>query len=186
MCVPGRSLIPSHLIAYSAQKFSALPHTSVYIEAGAADWPAAGAQGGVDAALGSCPRGATSTHVAVASTRTHYSSTNNEVARGAAIVRALAARGIRGKHVVINTSSSGHPFVFGKYTGPDPDNAWVCRICHRHPDLREAGHPATTDVAKRRVAPDRNRRTALARTYVGWVPVVRAPRGCTGRPPPST
>lgn len=165
LCVPGRSLIPSHLIAYSAQKFSALPHTSVYIEAGAADWPAAGAQGGVDAALRILLPAGIQYARGVALNGTHYSSTDNEVARGAAIVRALAARGIRGKHVVINTSSSGHPFVFGKYTGPDPDNAWVCRSATDTRTCVKLGIPPTTDVANARwhlTATDNQ----LARTYV--------------------
>ena len=39
LCAPGGSKVPSHLIGYAARTFTALPHTSVYIDAGAADWP---------------------------------------------------------------------------------------------------------------------------------------------------
>src|ERR1035437_3819889 len=139
LCVPGRSLIPSRLIAYSARVFSALPNTSVYIDAGAAD--------------------------GLALNGTHYSSTSAEVARGAAIVRALAARGIRGKHVVVNTSSNGHPFVFGNYTGPDPNNAFVCQSATDNRTCVKLGIPPTTDVAnpRWRLSGTTNQ---LARTYV--------------------
>ena len=37
LCAPGGSTLPSRLIAYSAKVLAALPHTSVYIDAGAAD-----------------------------------------------------------------------------------------------------------------------------------------------------
>lgn len=165
LCVPGRSLIPSRLIAYSARVFSALPNTSVYIDAGAADWPAAGAQGGVNAAVRILVAAGVQYTRGLALNGTHYSSTSAEVARGAAIVRALAARGIRGKHVVVNTSSNGHPFVFGKYTGPDPDNAFVCQSATDNRTCVKLGIPPTTDVAnpRWRLSATTNQ---LARTYV--------------------
>ena len=37
LCAPGGSRLPSHLIRYAAKRFSALPRTSVYIDAGASD-----------------------------------------------------------------------------------------------------------------------------------------------------
>ena len=165
LCVPGRSLIPSSLIAYSARVFSALPNTSVYIDAGAADWPAAGVQGGVNAAAQILVAAGVQYARGLALNATHYSSTSAEVARGAAIVRALAARGIRGKHVVVNTSSNGHPFVFGKYTGPDPNNAFVCRSATDSRTCVKLGIPPTTDVAnpRWRLSAATNQ---LARAYV--------------------
>jgi hypothetical protein len=165
LCVPGRSPIPSRLIAYSARKFSALPYTSVYIDAGAADWPAAGAQGGVNAAVQILVAAGVQYTRGLALNTTHYSSTSAEVARGAAIVRALGARGIGGKHVVVNTSSNGHPFVFGKYTGPDPDNAYVCRSAADTRTCVRLGIPPTADVASARwrLSAATNQ---LARSYV--------------------
>jgi endoglucanase len=165
LCVPGRSPIPSRLIAYSARKFSALPYTSVYIDAGAADWPAAGAQGGVNTAVQILVAAGVQYTRGLALNATHYSSTTAEVARGAAIVRALAARGIGGKHVVVNTSSNGHPFVFGKYTGPDPDNAYVCRSAADTRTCVRLGIPPTADVASARwrLSAATNQ---LARSYV--------------------
>ncbi len=149
LCAPGGSTVPSSMIAAAAQRLSALPNTSVYIEAGAADWPAAGRQGGVDAAVRLLVQGGVRSTRGFALNGTHYSSTADEVARGAAIVQALAARGIPGKHFVVNTSSNGHPFTFGSYSGPDPDNASVCKT-RSDPLARTCvtlGIPPTTEVA---------------------------------------
>ena len=38
LCAPGDSKLPAKLIKYGVRKLSALPNTSVYIDAGAADW----------------------------------------------------------------------------------------------------------------------------------------------------
>ena len=57
-----------------------------------------------------------------------------------------------GKHFVVNTSSNGHPFTFGSYTGPDPDNAFVCTT-RADPLARTCvtlGIPPTTEVADAR------------------------------------
>ena len=146
LCAPRGSKAPSKLIAYSARVFGALPNTSVYIEVGAADWPHP-SQGGVDAVLSFLLASGIEAARGVALNGTHYSSTAAEVARGAAIVQALEARGITGKKVVVNTSSNGRPFEFGRYDGPDAENARVCtspvdpRLCVT------LGIPPTADVA---------------------------------------
>jgi endoglucanase len=150
LCAPGKSLIPSQLIAYSARVFSALPNTSVYIDAGAWDWPRAPGQGGVPAAVQILLPAGIQHARGIALNSTHYSPVTLEVERGAAIVRALAARGIPGKKVVISTSSNGNPFEFGKYTGPDPDNAWVCASATDKRTCVKLGIPPTTDVANPR------------------------------------
>jgi hypothetical protein len=98
---------------------------------------------------------------------THYSDTNLEVARGAAIVRALASRGLTGKHFVVNTAENGHPFTFGSYTGSDPNNAFVC-ASRTEPRARTCvtlGIPPTTDVANAAWRISATTRT-LARRYV--------------------
>ncbi|MEO9324243.1 glycoside hydrolase family 6 protein [Nocardioides sp. C4-1] len=144
-CVPGGSPVPADLISYAAKTFSALPNTSVYLDAGAGDWPSEG-QGGVSAAVDFLmPAGIE--HVrGVALNSTHYSSTEIEVRRGAALVDELARRGLPGKKVVINTSSNGHPFEFGDYTGPDPDNAYPCESPDDGRTCVSLGIPPTTEV----------------------------------------
>jgi len=152
LCAPQGSTLPSTLVAYAARVLSAQPNTAVYIEAGAADWPAPGRQGGVDSAVKILVRGGIAYARGFALNGTHYSSTPNEVARGAAIISELEARGITGKKFVVNTSSNGHPFTFGSYTGTDPDNAFVCRS--KTPPLTRTcvtlGIPPTGDVANPR------------------------------------
>lgn len=163
-CVPGGSGIPADLISYAAETFSALPNTSVYLDAGAGDWPSEG-QGGVSAAVDFLmPAGIE--HVrGVALNSTHYSSTEIEVRRGAALVDELARRGLPGKKVVVNTSSNGHPFEFGDYTGPDPDNAFPCESRDDDRTCVSLGIPPTTEVADPRwgLPADVNR---LARAHV--------------------
>ncbi len=146
LCAPGGSKAPSKLIAYSARAFSALPNTSVYIEVGAADWPHP-SQGGVDAVLRFLLPSGIEVARGIALNGTHYSSTAAEVARGAAVVQALEARGITGKKVVVNTSSNGRPFEFGTYDGPDAENARVCRSPDDPRPCVTLGIPPTTDVA---------------------------------------
>jgi len=149
LCAPGGSKLPSSLIAYSSRVFSALPHTSVYIDAGAADWPAPGRQGGAGMAAKLLVDAGVRYARGFALNSTHYSSTNLEVARGSAIIGLLAAQGLPGKHFVVNTSSNGHPFSFGAYTGPDDNDAFVCRS-RTEPVATTCvtlGIPPTADVA---------------------------------------
>ena len=147
LCAPGGSLAPSRLIGYSARVFGALPNTSVYIEAGSADWPAPGSQGGVESAVDILMPAGIQYVRGFALNGTHYSDTNLEVARGAAIVAALEARGVPGKRFVVNTSSNGNPFEFGRYTGRDPENAFVCASATDDRTCVTLGIPPTTDVA---------------------------------------
>lgn|GEM_PF-1363047 len=145
LCAPGGPEVPASLVAYASRALSALPNTSVYIEVGAGDWPAVG-QGGVPEVLRFLLPAGIEDARGIALNGTHYSATEVEVERGAAIVEALAARGITGKKVVIDTSANGNPFPFGTYTGPDPDNAFVCTSPADDRTCVTLGIPPTTDV----------------------------------------
>jgi endoglucanase len=146
LCAPHGSQLPSELIAYSARVLSALPHTSVYIDVGAADWPIQ-SQGGVAAATRIALQAGVEYARGIALNTTHYSPTVDEVQRGADVVRALAAQGIDDKHVVVNTSSNGKGFVFGDYRAPDPDNARVCTSQQDPGPCVALGIPPTYDFA---------------------------------------
>ncbi len=143
LCVPGRSKLPLALVAYAARRFDALPHTTVYIDAGAADWETVAQaasilrQAGVRYARG------------FALNATHYGSTASEIAYGSQVVHALQAEGISGKHYVINTAENGRPFTYQQYHGSNYDNATTCRT---RASIRcvTLGIPPTTDVAARR------------------------------------
>lgn len=146
LCAPGGPTVPAALVAYASQTLSALPRTSVYIEVGAGDWPAPG-QGGVAEVMRFLLPAGIEEARGIALNGTHYSSTEVEIARGTAIVEDLAARGISGKHFVVNTSGNGNPFPFGTYTGPDPDDAFVCQSPSDHRTCVTLGIAPTTDVA---------------------------------------
>jgi hypothetical protein len=149
LCAPNGSKVPSNLVAYAARVLSAQPHTSVYIEAGAADWPMFGPNGGVTAAVKILVRGGIQYAHGFALNGTHYDSIPDEVDRAVAIIKALDAKGFTGRKAVINTSNNGHPFKFGQYTGPDPVNPVVCDSATTPAKVtcETLGIPPTTDVA---------------------------------------
>jgi endoglucanase len=121
LCVPHHSKLPLQLVAYAARAFNALPHTTVYIDAGAADWPTVGhAVSLLEAAGVRNARG-------FALNATHYDATGREIAFGVKVARALAAAHVPGRHFVINTASNGAPFTYQQYHGPNFNNAAVCR-----------------------------------------------------------
>ena len=104
------------------------PRAAVYLDAGDADWlnPSQAAylltQTGVAYARG------------FALGATHYTSTSANIAHGAAIVAALAAKGVAGRHFVIDTADNGHPFTMTQFYAKHPkskggffDNSWPCR-----------------------------------------------------------
>ncbi len=124
-CVPGQSLIPLQLTAYAARVLSALPNTSVYIDAGAADWSP------VDRSVYLLTNAGIQYARGFELNSTHFDGTGNQIFHGAAIVGALARAGYPGKHFVINTSGNGHPFTHPYYmqhggTGPGFNSAPEC------------------------------------------------------------
>jgi endoglucanase len=142
LCAPGGSKLPAHMIRYAVRTLSALPNTSVYIEAGAADWNRDDAQKAVRMLVPMGVRWARG----FALNSTHYDSTERQIRHSAKIVKALDKRGITGKYGVINTSSNGRPFKGYKYRGANYDNA---RVCTSMADKRctTLGIPPTVDVA---------------------------------------
>jgi len=132
-CLPHHSRVDMRLVSWAARRFSALPHTTVYLDAAASDWlkPDAAARlliaNGVRSARG------------FATDLTHYASTTAELSYGHKVIAALARRGVHGKHFVVSTSENGTPFTFQKH----PD--WFHQGLHVG-----LGIPPTTDVANAR------------------------------------
>lgn len=125
-CVPHHSLLPLNMVSYATRKFSSLPHTSVYLDSGAADWSPVYRSvwllrhAGVRYARG------------FALNATHYDSTSSEVAYGAKIQNALSGWGLRGKRFIVNTAQNGRPFTHQWYirhggTGRGYNDAAECR-----------------------------------------------------------
>jgi endoglucanase len=155
-CTPDHSQVPAEELHYAAQVFSALPHTTVYIDAGASDWQSvssvvsllreAGVQYTRGFALGA----------------THHASTGDELLYGQRVVRALAAQGITGMHFIIDTAQNGRPFT----TQSDPtefkSGAPYCAT-KESTKCVTLGIPPTTEVAANPKADGLNKReTAIA------------------------
>jgi hypothetical protein len=140
ICAASR--VPLQLVNYAARRFGALPHTTVYIDAGARYWPAFSQvvpmldQAGIRYARG------------FALNTTEFDSTGAEVEYGARITQALAAAGIQNKHFVVNTSENGAPFLNGQYQG----NIGNPRVCRSRSDriCATLGIPPTTAVGSPR------------------------------------
>jgi endoglucanase len=156
LCVPHHSKLPMQLVAYAAQRFSALAHTSVYIDVGSADWP------NLSEAVSMLRNAGVRYTRGFALNATHYDSTEHEILFGQRIVRALAGGHITGRHFVVNTSDNGRPFTYQQYHGPDFDNAAVCRTRGSQRCVT-LGIPPTTDVASPRWGLSARARTAAAR-----------------------
>jgi hypothetical protein len=143
VCIP--SPVPEQLISYAAHVFNALPHTSVYIDAGSYDWyqPALIARmlerSGIWHSRG------------FALDVTQYGSTAQELRWGARINHALAAAGARDKHFVINTDENGTPYLAGQIAGGGAASNYTPRCSHPGQHLcQRLGIPPTTHVARRR------------------------------------
>lgn len=153
LCAPKASKVYSKMVRYGTRKMSTPPNSSVYVEVGAHDWPFAGpSQGGAAAAAQIALRGGVKYARGIALNGTHYSATPLEIKRAAEVITILESKGITGKKAIINTATSGHPFEFGDYTGPDPDNAFTCKT-KTEPVAKTCvtlGIPPTADVANDR------------------------------------
>jgi hypothetical protein len=166
-CAPDRAA-KARLLTYATQKLSSLSRTSVYIDAGAADWcendrgndPERCAQllmrTGVEYARG------------FALDSTHYTGPAENIAHGTQIVAALRRAGYGTKRFIIDTAKSGRPTMWNEMI-PDgkkdlKDNARVCRTSAQTRCVT-LGIPPTVRTADPRWGLPTDSR-ALARRYV--------------------
>ena len=158
LCAPGRGRLDLQLVAEAARTFTALSHTTVYIDVGAGDWPSVGQAvsllrgAGVGAVRG------------FALNATHYDATSREIGYGVRVARALARAGIPNRHFVINTAANGRGFTYQQHPGAIFDNAPVCRS-RRSRACVTLGIPPTWQVSLPRWGLSRGDR-ALADRYV--------------------
>ena len=156
--------IYSRLIRYAVLQLEDNPRTTTYVEVGSSAWnhdnPAEAVRllvrGGIEHARGF--------HL----NTTHYQPTATEVRFGARVVKALAARGIRGKHFTVDTAENGKPFTWEWFWNRYPNGIWnnapTCQTRDQD-NCVTLGIPPTTNVAaKKWHLPSDVRR--LARQYV--------------------
>jgi endoglucanase len=142
LCAPHGSKLYSKLIKYAAKRLGALPNASTYIDAGASDWLKEDPQRALKILL---PAGVKSVR-GFSLNNTHYAAVEDEIAFGAAVVKALARRGVKGMHFVVNTAANGRPFNGYDYKGKNFDNAETCKT-KRQRRCVTLGIPPTADVA---------------------------------------
>ena len=148
------------LARYAAKKFSSLPRTTVYLDAGSSDWLS------VKAAVKMLRTAGIEYTRGFSLGATHYTSTASEIAYGTELVKALRAAGFGGRRFVIDTADSGRPFTYRQYYAKHPngffDNAETCRTRSERRCVT-LGIPPTTDVSSTRWGlSERQRRRARA------------------------
>lgn len=131
------------LTRYAARVFSKLPRTTMYIDAGSADWLS------IPRAV-SMLRGAGIGYARGFSLgATHYAATGDEIEYGTRLVAALAKAGFPRRRFVVDTSDNGRPFTWLQYWAAHPlgdyDNAEECRTLSQRRCVT-LGIPPTTDV----------------------------------------
>ncbi|WP_193605398.1 glycoside hydrolase family 6 protein [Nocardioides dongkuii] len=145
MCAPRGSKVLSRLVAHASRKLSALPRTSVYVEAGSAGWNHLDPAEAVRLLTRAGVQHARGFHL----NTTHYETTERQVRFGAEVVRALEARGITGKHFTVDTAQNGRGFTWEQHRdlhGGDFDSAPTCRT-KKQQHCVTLGIPPTADVA---------------------------------------
>ncbi len=129
LCAPDRA-VKSELLTWATQTLSALPNTSVYIDAGAADWCENGTAqesfrcaeilklSGIEHARG------------FALDSTHYTGPVENIDRGMEIIAELVADGYAAPHFIIDTAKSGRPTMWRDMVSATPrglrNNARTC------------------------------------------------------------
>ena len=134
------STAPERIDTYAARILSANPYTTVYIDGGTFGWLTA-AQ---DASL--LIRNGIRYARGFALDDTDYDPTAIEDRFGAQVVAALAKRGVKGKHFIVNTDENGQPYKPYQVAGRAINDAPTCHgriqtVCQR------TGIPPTTNVA---------------------------------------
>ncbi|MDP3893309.1 glycoside hydrolase family 6 protein [Nocardioides sp.] len=128
-CVPKRG-VTSRLLTFATKRLSALPNTSVYIDAGAADWCENGRGADPRRCAGILKRTGVKHARGFALDSTHYTGPEENIRHGTRIVRILQRAGYGRKHFIIDTAKSGNPMSWGEVIpaapGEQKDNARTC------------------------------------------------------------
>lgn len=129
LCAPDRA-VKSQLLTWATQTLSALPNTSVYIDAGAADW----CQNGTAQESWRCAKILELSGIEYARgfalDSTHYTGPVDNIDRGMEIIAELVADGYTAPHFIIDTAKSGRPTMWPDMVSATPrglrNNARTC------------------------------------------------------------
>lgn len=129
LCAPDRA-VKSELLTWATQTLSALPNTSVYIDAGAADW----CEGGTAHESFRCAKILELSGIQYARgfalDSTHYTGPVDNINRGMEIITDLVADGYAAPHFIIDTAKSGRPTLWRDMISATPkglrNNARTC------------------------------------------------------------
>ncbi|RYE77373.1 MAG: hypothetical protein EOO74_06990 [Myxococcales bacterium] len=148
-CAKDRK-VKGRLLTWATRALSSLPNTSVYIDAGAADW----CENGKGNKPARCAQILKETGIRYARgfalDSTHYTGPADNVRHGARIIANLKRSGYGTKHFIIDTAKSGRPMwwsqVIPATKGGKKDNARVCTTTAMQRCVT-LGIPPTTRVA---------------------------------------
>jgi hypothetical protein len=167
-CTPDKAA-KSRLLTYATKKLSALSRTSVYIDAGAADWCENGRGNDPERCAQLLMRTGIEYARGFALDSTHYTGPADNIAHGTKIVSALRRAGYGTKHFIIDTAKSGRPTMWNDMV---PEGQRPC-LPDQHPDpVRHPGHPADDPYGEPEVGVAR-RRPGAGAALRGRVRLVR-------------
>ncbi|SFA73191.1 Glycosyl hydrolases family 6 [Nocardioides alpinus] len=129
LCAPDRA-VKSELLTWATQTLSALPNTSVYIDAGAADW----CENGTAQESFRCAKILELSGIQYARgfalDSTHYTGPVENIDRGMEIIAELVADGYAAPHFIVDTAKSGRPTMWRDMVSATPkglrNNARTC------------------------------------------------------------
>ncbi|MFS3130613.1 glycoside hydrolase family 6 protein [Nocardioides sp. Bht2] len=148
-CVPDRA-VKARLLTYATRILSALPRTSVYIDAGAADWCENGKGNDPERCAEILKLTGIRYARGFAMDSTHYMGPAENIRHGSRIVEILERDGFGTKHFIVDTAKSGRPTRWNDMVpsikGGLRDDARVCtaKVTDRCVTL---GIPPTVRVA---------------------------------------
>ena len=128
-CIP-RLAATARQLTWATRTLSALPHTSVYIDAGAADWCENGKGNDPERCAAILKRTGVAYARGFALDSTHYNGPVENVLHGAKIVDILRRDGYGTKHFIVDTAKSGRPMRWADVIPSKPgglkDDARTC------------------------------------------------------------
>ncbi|WP_158647818.1 glycoside hydrolase family 6 protein [Nocardioides houyundeii] len=170
-CVP-RPRATARQLRFATRTLAALPNTSVYIDAGAADWCENGKGNDPERCAEILERTGIEFARGFALDSTHYTGPAENIRHGAEIAAVLRRHGYGRKHFIVDTAKSGRPTAWEDVVpaakGDEKDNARTCRT-RRQKRCVTLGVPPTAQAWHRGWGLSPDVRALAARHVDGFV-----------------